>query len=407
MNFRLEFQVALRYLQSRKKDAFISIISFLSLVGIMLGVAALIVVMSVMNGYRTELTKKLKGFNSDVMVRNFDDRISNYVESVRSMSKLECVSSAIPVISEQSLLINGDRATGTMIKALRSKDIKRYTFLKKKKISRDNGIILGVRLAKILGVRPGDSVKLVSTHFNTTVIGALPKIKDFYVEGLFNSGLSEYDSSYAIISLAAGQKMFDMKGAVNSIEVFLMDGEDPEESSHLISKKLGNQYQVYDWRKLNQSLFDALKTERVVMFIILTFIIIVAAFNIISSLTMLVTDKVKEIAILRTIGFSKGSIMRLFLYSGMILGVVGTVLGVILGISIAYNIDAIKNFFSMISGTTIFDPIIYYLDVLPSKIDKIDVIKVILLSLTVSFLATLYPSYKASRMSPAEGLKND
>jgi len=407
MNFKLEFCIALRYLQSKKKDAFISIISFLSLIGIMLGVAALIVVMSVMNGYRTELTKKLKGFNSDVTVRNFDDHISEYKQNVRSMVKLKEVSSAIPVISEQSLLINNDRATGAMIKAVRSQDILRYRFLKKKKLTRENGIILGSRLARILGVRPGDNVKLVSTHFNTTVVGAIPKIKDFYIEGLFTSGLSEYDSSYAIISLSTGQKLFNMVDSVNSIEVFLMNGEDPEEAARVISKELGSKYQVYDWRRLNQSLFDALKTERVVMFIILTFIIIVAAFNIISSLTMLVTDKIKEIAILRTIGFSKGSIMRLFLYSGMILGISGTIFGVILGLSIAYNIEPIKNSLSSISGTNLFDPVIYYLDVLPSKIDKLDVLKVIILSLTVSFFATLYPSYKASRMSPAEGLKND
>lgn len=407
MNFKLEFRVALRYLQSRKKDAFISIISLLSLIGIMLGVAALIVVMSVMNGYRSELTKKLKGFNSDVTVRNFDNHITEYKQIVRSIVKLKEVSSVIPVISEQSLLINNERATGAMIKAMRTQDILRYKFLKKRKISRDNGIILGSRLARALGVKPGDNVKMVSTHFNTTIVGAIPKIKDFYVEGLFASGLSEYDSSYAIIPLIAGQKLFDMADSVNSIEIFLMENEDSEEAAGVISKELDNKYQVYDWRRLNQSLFDALKTERVVMFIILTFIIIVAAFNIISSLTMLVTDKMKEIAILRTMGFSKGSIMRLFLYAGMILGVAGTILGMILGLSIAYNVNSIKDFISSFSGTNLFDPIIYYLDILPSKVDNIDVIKVVFLSLIVSFIATLYPSYKASRMSPAEGLKND
>jgi len=407
MNLKLELRIALRYLQSKKKDAFISIISFLSLIGIMLGVAALIVVMSVMNGYRIELTKKLKGFNSDVMVKNFDNNIDNYSSITKEIGKLEKVSSVIPVISEQSLVINNDRATGAIVKAIRDKDIDRYSFLKSKKFSQANSVILGSRLAKILGVKPGDKVKLVSTHFDTTIIGAVPKIKDFYIDSLFTSGLSEYDSSYVIMPLAAGQKLFELRDAVNTIEVFLMGDEDPEKASLTISNLLENRYQVYDWKRLNQSLFNALKTERVVMFIILTFIIIVAAFNIISSLTMLVTNKSKEIAILRTIGFSKSAIMRIFLFSGMTLGVFGTLLGVISGLAFAGNINKIKDALSSISGTELFDPLIYYLEVLPASVALYDVMVVIFISLTVSFFATLYPSCKASRMSPAEGLKNE
>lgn len=407
MNLKLELRIALRYLQSKKKDAFISIISLLSLIGIMLGVAALIVVMSVMNGYRIELTKKLKGFNSDVMVKNFDNNIDNYSFVVKEIEKLKEVSSVLPVISEQSLVINNDRATGAIVKAINDQDIDKYSFLKGQKFSQTNSVILGSRLARILGVKPGDKVKLVSTHFDTTVIGAVPKIKDFYIDGLFTSGLSEYDSSYVIMPLAAGQKLFELKDAVNTIEVFLMDKEDPEKASLTISNILENRYQVYDWKRLNQSLFNALKTERVVMFIILTFIIIVAAFNIISSLTMLVMNKSKEIAILRTIGFSKSAIMRIFLFSGMILGIIGTVFGMISGLVFASNINKIKEALSSISGTELFDPLIYYLEVLPASVALYDVIIVMLISLTVSFFATLYPSYKASRMSPAEGLKNE
>ena len=407
MNIKLEFSIALRYLQSKKKETFISITSFLSLVGIMLGVAALIVVMSVMNGYRIELTKKLKGFNSDIMIKNFDNDIEDYQHVIDDITKLKSVSSALPVISEQSLLINDDKATGAIIKAIRQQDIPRYSFLQKKQFSRSNSAILGTRLARMLGVKPGDTVKLVSTHFDTTIIGAIPKIKDFYVDSVFTSGLSEYDGSYVIIPLDAGQRLFEMNDAVNGIEVFLAGDEDPEKMSYVISDVLQNKYQVYDWKRLNQSLFQALKTERAVMFIILMFIIIVAAFNIISSLTMLVTNKAREIAILRTIGFSRGSIMRIFLYSGMMLGFMGTLLGVSLGLAFAYNIDDIKNFLSSVSGTNLFDPLIYYLEILPSKTDKYDVIRVASLSLIVAFFATLYPSYKASRMSPVEGLKND
>lgn len=408
MNFKLEMKIAMRYLQSRKRDAFISITSVLSLVGIMLGVAALIIVMSVMNGYRIELTTKLKGFNSDVMVKNFDHDIKDYRPMVQDIAKLSRVNRVMPVISEQSLLIKDNKATGALIKAIRTKDSNAYPFLPKdNQLSNNNGILLGERLARILGVNVGDSIKVVSTHFNTTVVGAIPRVKDFKVEGLFASGLSEYDSSYAIMTLEAGQGLFQKENVVTSLEVFLMKGEDTEEAVRVISRLLDHKYQVYDWKRLNKSLFDALKTERVVMFFILAFIIIVAAFNIISSLTMLVTEKVKEIAILRTIGFSANSIMRIFLYTGMVLGLAGTTLGVVLGLAFAHNIEDIKNALSSVMGTNLFDPIVYYLDVLPSHVDNLDVIKIVALSVTVSLLATIYPSFKASRVSPAEGMKND
>jgi len=409
MKFKLELGIGLRYLQSKKKEAFISITSLLSLLGIMLGVAALIVVMSVMNGYKVELTKKLKGFNSDVVIRDFESTIADYQTILDKITKEKIIASAVPVISEQSLLLNEERATGAFIKAIRPEDVKVYPFLQGQKLSYPNSVILGQRLARMLGVSPGDTIKFVSTHFDSTIIGMMPRMKDFYVEGVFNSGLSEYDSSYAIMPMAAGQKMFGIPDAVNGIEVFLLPDVklDPDKVARRISNLLDNKYQVLDWKRMNQTLFDALKTERAVMFIILTFIIIVAAFNIISSLTMLVTNKSREIAILRTMGFSRGGIMRIFLYSGMILGILGTLLGVLMGLAFAYNIVDIKNFLSSITGTNLFDPLIYYLDILPSKTDKYDVFRVIGLSLAISFFATLYPSYKASRMSPVEGLKND
>jgi lipoprotein-releasing system permease protein len=408
MNFRLELQIAMRYLQSRKNDTFISITSVLSLVGITLGVAALIIVMSVMNGYRIELTNKLKGFNSDVMVRNFDQEIDSYQPIIQDIAKLSRVSRAMPVISEQSLIIKDNKATGAIVKAIRPKDSHAYSFLSKaNKLSDPNGILLGEKLAGILGVKEGDGVKVISTYFNTTIVGSVPRVKDFKVEGVFSSGLSEYDSSYAMMGLEAGQKLFQKEDTVNSIEVFLMKGEDTEEAARVISRLLDHKYQVYDWKRMNQSLFNALKTERVVMFIILTFIIVVAAFNIISSLTMLVTEKIKEIAILRTIGFSANSIMRIFLYLGMVLGSIGTSFGVVIGLAFAHNIEDIKNSLSSIMGTNLFDPIVYYLDILPSHVDNLDVIKIVFLSLGVSLCATMYPSFKASRISPVEAMKND
>ena len=265
----------------------------------------------------------------------------------------------------------------------------------------------GANLAFNLGIRVGDVIKIVSPEFTSTILGIIPNAKDFYVEGIFRSGLSEYDNVYAIIPLKIGQTFFNLSGAVNKFEVFTKNANEVQKTSNQLRQNFKNQYLIRNWQNLNRSLFNALQTERIVMFIILTFIIIVAAFNIISSLTMLVADKTKEISILRTIGFTKFSIMRIFLFCGAILGVVGTFLGIVLGLFFALYIDEIKNFLSSISGSNLFDPIIYYLEVLPSKVDVKDVIVIGVVSLLLSLLATIYPSYKASKIHSAQGVKHD
>lgn len=406
----IEFIIAIRYLRAKKKEAFISLISTLSLLGITIGVAALIVVMSVMNGYGIELSQKLKGFNSDIIITGEDYKLPQYNQLVNKIKKNTGLSKVIPIINEQSLIVHNDTSAGVVVKAMKSADMANYSFLlgNAKSLKKKNGIMIGNVLARSLGIRVGDTIKLVSPKFDKGLLGnPVPRMQEFQVEGIFRSGLNEYDGLYVITNILEAQKLFDFKDSVSKIEIFLTAEQDLGKTKNDVIKLIGDQYQVIDWQMLNKHIFNALKTERVVMFIILAFIIIVAAFNIISSLVMLVMDKTKEIAILRTIGFSQMSILRIFLMCGMILGLVGTALGIGLGVAFAYNINAIKEFLSSITGTNLFDPVIYYLDVLPSVVDMHDVTKIAILSTVLSFASTLYPAFKASRMLPVQGLKND
>jgi lipoprotein-releasing system permease protein len=414
MFLKTELLIAIKYLQAKKKEAMISVTAVLSLVGIMLGVAALVVVISVMNGYRVELISKLKGFNSDIVVskRGGEKEIKKYSGIAKIISDDEDVRKVFPIIESQGLIAKKKKSRGIIVKSIERDKISSYPILQEvernpKKLSKANGILLGATLAFNLGIRVGDTVKLISPEFTSTILGVIPNAKDFYVEGIFRSGVSEYDGAYAIIPLEIGQAFFNLKNVVNKMEIFTKESENIHKTSWRIRNILGTEYSIRNWQGMNRTLFNALKTERVVMFIILTFIILVAAFNIISSLTMLVADKTKEISILRTIGFTRGSILRIFLFAGAMLGGAGTFLGVGLGLLLASYINEIKNFLSNISGTNLFDPVIYYLELLPSKIDFNDVTTIALISLALSLLATIYPSYKASRLHPAQGVKND
>jgi lipoprotein-releasing system permease protein len=407
-----ELLIAIKYLQAKKKEAMISITAVLSLVGIMLGVTALVVVISVMNGYRIELISKLKGFNSDIVISKREGNIGKYNFLTTTISVDEDVRKAFPIIESQALIAKEKQSRGIIVKAIPQQKIASYPILEEvernpKKISRPDGILLGTNLAFNLGVNLGDTVKLISPEFTSTILGSIPNAKDFYVEGIFRSGVSEYDGAYAIIPLETGQVFFNLKEVVNKLEIFTKEPDSIYKTSFRLRNILGAGYNIRNWQDMNRTLFNALKTERIVMFVILTFIILVAAFNIISSLTMLVTDKTKEISILRTIGFTKGSILRIFLFAGGILGFTGTFLGVGLGLLLASYINEIKNLLSDISGTNLFDPIIYYLELLPSQIDMKDVTIIALISLALSLFATIYPAYKASRIHPAQGVKND
>ncbi|MEI6188114.1 MAG: lipoprotein-releasing ABC transporter permease subunit [Alphaproteobacteria bacterium] len=412
-----EIVIAIKYLQARKKEAFISINAAFSLIGIAIGVSALIVVMSIMNGFRIELTNKIVGLNSDVIVSSYNGKsFSEYNKIIDQIKLLPSVEKIYPVVIGQALVSYNNESLGVFVKALNIKDLKDQQMISENIIRGDlysfnepNSIIIGEVLARTLGAKIGSQITLVSPQFNTTVIGQIPRMKVFTLVATFNSGLNDFDRSYVIMSLQEGQKFYDISSKnVNQIEVFTKDPyNSPKISLEIMNLINNDDLLVSDWQQVNVHIFNALKTEKVAMFVILTLIIIVASFNIVSSLVMLVIDKTREIAILRTLGMTKSSIMRIFLICGMLIGFSGTVIGVSLGVIISYNINTIKDLLASITNTRIFDPVVYYLDSLPSNIDIKDVLSVMTMSLILSFCSTLYPAWKASKLSPIEGLKNE
>lgn len=413
----LEIAIAIKYLQAKKKEAFISVNAAFSLIGIAIGVSALIVVMSIMNGFRIELTNKIVGLNSDIIVSGYNGKsFSEYNKIIDQIKLLPNVEKIYPVVTGQALVSYNNESLGVLVKALNVEDLKAQKMISENIIRGDlysfsepNSIIIGEVLARNLGAKIGSNITLVSPQFNTTVIGQIPRMKVFTLVATFNSGLNDFDRSYVLMSLQEGQKFYDLSSKrVNQIEVFTKDPyNSPKFGLEIMNLISNDDLLVSDWQQVNVHIFNALKTEKVAMFVILTLIIIVASFNIVSSLVMLVIDKTKEIAILRTLGMTKSSVMRIFLICGMLIGFSGTLIGVSLGVIISYNINTIKDFLANITNTRIFDPVVYYLDSLPSNVDIKDVLSVMIISLILSFCSTLYPAWKASKLSPIEGLKNE
>lgn len=412
---KLEFFIAQRYLRSKNKEKFISITAIFSFIGIMLGVATLIIVMSVMNGFREDFTNRVLGINSHISVFPKERELKNYKEAIKLIEKNPNVKSVNPLIENQVMVIANDNTSGVVIKGIEKKDL-----LKKDKISinissfdfnkdfDDNGIIIGQSLAMKLRVNEGGDIKIISPESNSTILGTIPRIKTYRIIGTFNSGMYEYDAGVAFISLEMAQKHFRYDNSAGALEIYLKNVNDIEKTYSEIEKELkNNSFDIImlDWKQSNSAFINALNVERNVMFIILTLIILVATFNIISSLTMLVNDKNKQIALLRTIGFTKKSIMRIFLLCGLLIGITGTLLGTIIGILFAKNIQNIKIWLEKMFNLELFSPTIYFLTELPSKIILSDIIFIVSLSLLLSFLSTLYPSYKASRTNPAEILR--
>lgn len=412
---KLEFFIALRYLKSKNKEKFISITAIFSFIGIALGVGALIVVMSVMNGFREDFTDRILGVNSHISIYPVAREFDNYEEAIRLIKENDNVKLANPIIENQVMAMADGDTAGIVIRGIRKEDL-----IKKPKIYdkvaandfgndfKDNAILLGQSLATRLRVVQGDEIKLISPESNSTILGTIPRIKTYKVIGTFSSGMYEYDSGVAFIPLDMAQKHFKYNDSVGGIEVYLKDVSKLNETFYEISKKLsdnGFDVRMIDWKESNSAFIEALNVERNVMFLILTLIILVATFNIISSLTMLVSDKNKQIALLRTIGFSQQSIMRIFFLCGSIIGFIGTLLGTVLGILFALNIQNIKVWLEKLFNVELFSPTVYFLTELPSKVILSDVIFIVSLSLFLSFLSTLYPSYKASKTNPAEILR--
>lgn len=412
-----EFFIAFRYLKSKRKEKFISITALFSFIGIMLGVAVLIVVMSVLNGFRTELINKILGVNSHITIYPKNEDKIFYKKIINSLQTIENIKTIVPVIENQVMISNGEMAVGGLVKAVQFKDFQtkseifeKVNFIDDKNFNFDesNGVILGLYLANMLDVGLDDNIKIISPEINTTIIGAIPKMKTYKVVGLFQSGLYEYDSNVAFLPLKMGQIQFNQRNMVSSIEIELKNNNVINQTIYDINEilqSLNINYSIIDWKNANSSLISALEIERNVMFLILFLIILIASFNIISSLIMLVMDKNKQIALLKTIGVSSNSILRIFFICGSFIGCVGTIFGVILGVIFAYNIETIRQFLENIFHRNLFDPSVYFLTQMPSEIKFQDILIVVIISLLLSFLATIYPALKASKTDPIEVLK--
>ncbi|RAX39043.1 lipoprotein-releasing ABC transporter permease subunit [Rhizobium tropici] len=405
--------VAWRYLRSRRKEASISVIAGFSLVGIMLGVAALIIVMAVMNGFRAELFKQILGFNGHVVVQPIDSPLSDYAELAKKFSAVPGVTMALPLVEGETLASGrGGSGTGALVRGIRSEDLTKLKSVSDHVVSGDmvgfasgQGVLVGSRLARQLGLTVGDQITLTAPDGDVTPFGVNPRVKAYTISGIFEVGMSEYDSSVVFMPLEEAQVFFNAEGIVEKIELFVTNPDDVDELRPKIEEAAGRQIFLTDWRQVNATFFSALQVERNTMFMILTLIVLVAALNIISGLIMLVKDKGSDIAILRTMGATSGAIMRIFFMTGAAIGVVGTLAGVILGVVVCLNIESIRQFFSWISGTVIFNPEVYFLSKLPAQMNLGETVSVVVMALTLSFLATIFPAWRASRLDPVQALR--
>ena len=423
-----ELFVSIRNLSAKKSQKFISLNTWISIAGVALGVMALIVVIAVMSGFSKDLRDKILGTNSHVVISNMNRAmIENYNDILKKVKSVEGVTAAAPFIMNQVMLINGDRVSGIVVRGIDPEkegtvsdlgknmvlgvvsDLKTKPSLSREikgkgKINRA-GIILGKELSRRMGVGVGDIVSMVSPVSRVTPVGLIPRMKLFKVVGVFESGMYEYDANLSFILLKSAQKFFSMKNGVSGIEVRVADIEQAGDIASAIQKELGFPYLVRDWMRMNRNLFSALKLEKIVMFIILVLIIFVAAFNIVSTLFMLVTEKAKEIAILKSMGASCSSIMKIYSYQGLVIGLVGTFLGCAAGFVIVPNLNEIVSSIESIFGIVAFPSDVYYLDRLPSKIQYMDSFLIIIFSVVICLVASLYPAWRASKLDLVDGLR--
>lgn len=409
-----ERMVAFRYLRPRRQEGFVSVITIFSLLGIMLGVATLIIVMSVMNGFRAELLGRILGLNGHISVYSRSpDGLPDYDQIEKKIAKTGNIKLIAPVVEGQVMASNRGRATGAIVRGMRPEDIeKRQTIAKNivfgslDNFKGDDTVIMGARLAMKLGIGVGDSVNLISPKGNVTAFGSVPRVRAYKVVALFDIGMYEYDSGFIFMPLASAQTYFRLPQKISDFEVVL---KDPSQLSDTMDDMVGNlrgeNVRLVNWQQSNANFFNAIEVERNVMFLILTLIIIVAAFNIISGMVMLVKDKGRDIAILRTMGATRGSILRVFFLAGASIGVLGTLSGLILGVVFCLNIESIRQFIQGLTGTNLFNAEIYFLSKLPADLDVTEVVLVCVMSLGLSFLATIYPAWRASRLDPVEALR--
>ncbi len=420
-----ELFISLRYLRAKRKQVFVSIITFISVAGIFLGVAALIIVIAVMNGFENDLRNKILGINSHIILMEYSGAMRTHPRVMQEVSGVPGVVAATPFIYSQAMLKNGSNVTGIVLRGLSTKDALKVInlgkisegkldYLKegeqripglKPELAGLPGILIGRELAKNLGVFLFETVHVVSPAGVSTPMGMVPRMKPFVVVGIFESGFYEYDSTLAYISLKNCQEFLNMGDTVTGIEIRVDDIYKADRIAKAIEKKLGYPYWGRNWMEMNRNLFSALKLEKRVMFIILSLIVLVAAFNIISALIMIVMEKNKDIAILKTMGATRGGIMKIFIFQGLVVGAIGTFFGCLAGLAVAFNLESLSRFVEKFFGFKILPGDVYYLNELPSQVNYSDVGIIILGTMLISFLATIYPSWRASRLDPAEALR--
>jgi lipoprotein-releasing system permease protein len=407
-----EWMLSLRYLRARRKEGFISVIAGFSFLGIMLGVATLIIVMAVMNGFRKELLDKILGLNGHILVQPLDAPLTDFSAVAERISRVPGVTLAAPIVEGQALASSPFHASGVLVRGLRSSELTKLASVAKnikqgtlEGFDEGQGVLIGKRLADQLTLRAGDSVTLVAPRGAVTPMGTTPRIKSYKVAGVFEVGMSEYDSGFVFMPLPEAQAYFNRAGDVTAIEVYTDNPDKVDQYRKAINDSAQRPIFLIDWRQRNATFFNALQVERNVMFLILTLIVLVAALNIVSGLIMLVKDKSGDIAIMRTIGATQGAIMRVFLITGASIGIVGTLTGFLAGLLICMNIESLRQFISWITATELFSPELYFLSRLPADVSVPETTAVVVMALALSLLATLYPSWRAARLDPVEALR--
>jgi len=407
-----EWMLSLRYLRSRRREGFISIIAGFSFLGIMLGVATLIIVMAVMNGFRKELLDKILGLNGHLLVQPIESPLTDWEVVSQRIAGVPGIRLAAPMVEGQALASSPFNAAGVLVRGIRAGDLVKLgsvaNNLKQGTLDgfdTGQGLAIGRRLADQLSVRSGDNITLVAPKGAVTPMGTTPRIKTYKVAAVFEIGMSEYDSGIVFMPLPEAQLYFNRTGDVTAIEVYTTNPDRIDNFRKLVSDAAGRPIFMIDWRQRNATFFNALQVERNVMFLILTLIILVAALNIISMLHMLVNAKRRDIAIMRTMGATQGAVMRIFVITGASIGIVGTIAGFLLGLVICLNVESIRQFLSWLTSTELFSPELYFLSRLPAQMDTGETTAVVIMALTLSLLATLYPSWRAARLDPVEALR--
>jgi len=415
-----ELLIGLRYLKAKRKSTFISIITFISTAGVALGVMALIIVLAVMTGFEEDLKEKILGTNAHVVVIRNGAPMEDYRQVMERLKGFPGVVAATPFIYNQVMLSSGKNVSGVVLRGVDPATDRQVTRLSRSVVegSLDKlettmaggadsvpGLLIGKELARHLHLTVGDKVNVISPLGNITPLGMMPRMKPFRVVGLFNTGMFEYDSTLAYVSLAQAQSFFDLGDTVTGVQLKVADVYHTGELARSINQTLGGDLYARDWMQMNKNILFALKTEKVVMFIILTLIVLVAAFGIASTLFMVVMEKNRDIAILKSMGATGTSIMKIFVLEGLVIGVVGTLVGVASGLLVALNLEPIISLIQKVTGQNFFSKDIYYLDHFPSQVVPSDVVLISVTAVLISFIATLYPAWQASRMLPAEALR--